>query len=210
MTTVPERGLGRDPFEELFPTQNPRPEISAEPPEAKPQKEQRARRRVKKPQTPQASEGKRPAPAAEPQSDEAREREPNADEQLEALRLELRAAQDAAESWKTRALDLERAPLLRAAELAAAPPPADGPMELLGLRIPADMRDDLREITQQLRRRGGTAVSQKRLPEQEVLAMALWLLGSPEDAEAMKQVGQLHDRFRRRRLVAELEASEEQ
>lgn len=96
------------------------------------------------------------------------------------------------------------APLLAVAEGLSEPPAAGEPLDLLSVRVPEDLRENLRDVTTFLRRRRGGKSSQKRLPEQEVVTMALWLLGDASDPVAMERLGELHDRFHQRRLAVEM------
>lgn len=95
-------------------------------------------------------------------------------------------------------------PLLAVAASLGDPPGADETLDLLSVRVSEDLRENLRDVTTFLRRRKGGRSSQKRLPEQEVVAMALWLLGDARDPEAMEALGELHDVFHQRRLAAEM------
>ncbi len=44
------------------------------------------------------------------------------------------------------------------------------------------------------------------LPEQEILALALWLLGDPHNGENLKRVAAAHDDYRASQLAAAAEA----
>jgi hypothetical protein len=61
------------------------------------------------------------------------------------------------------------------------------------------------ELTRALRARNGL-VSQKGLPEQEVLAMLIWAAGSPEDPETIERLDGLLSEFRARRYTAAAQA----
>ncbi|MFL5861213.1 MAG: hypothetical protein ACJ780_10575 [Solirubrobacteraceae bacterium] len=50
------------------------------------------------------------------------------------------------------------------------------------------------ELTTALRARGGTRQSQKALPEQEVLAVLIWLAGDPKDAATIQRLGRASPR----------------
>ncbi len=56
------------------------------------------------------------------------------------------------------------------------------------------------------RRGGGAPVSQKTLPEQEVLALALWLLGDPHNEQDLERIAAAHDEYRSRQLAAAADA----
>ncbi len=49
-------------------------------------------------------------------------------------------------------------------------------------------------------------MSQKTLPEQEVLALALWLLGDPHNAQALERIAAAHDEYRAGQLAAAADA----
>jgi hypothetical protein len=85
------------------------------------------------------------------------------------------------------------------------PPPLEEGLELLSTRLPISLRRTLSELTTALRARNGL-VSQKGLPEQEVLAMLIWAAGSPEDLETIERLDGLLSEFRARRYTAAAEA----
>jgi hypothetical protein len=86
-------------------------------------------------------------------------------------------------------------------------PPALGePLELISSRLPGSLRRSLTELTAALRARGGERLSQKTLPEQEVLAVLIWLAGSPEDPDAVARLAAAVNDFRARRYSAAAEA----
>ena len=80
------------------------------------------------------------------------------------------------------------------------PPPLDEPLTLVATRLPSSLDRALDEHTRQLRRRDGA--SQKRLPKQDVLALAVWALGDPDDEQARARLEALYDQYRGRRLAA--------
>jgi hypothetical protein len=63
-------------------------------------------------------------------------------------------------------------------------PALDETLELLSTRLPTSLRRSLSELTGALRARDGQRVSQKALPEQEVLAVIIWLAGSAQEPES--------------------------
>ena len=77
-------------------------------------------------------------------------------------------------------------------------PSLEAPTEVLSVRVPADLRENLRTWTTALRRRMG-ARSHKRLSEQEVATFLLWMLGDGEDPERVAHIEELFMEFRRRR-----------
>jgi len=83
------------------------------------------------------------------------------------------------------------------------PPPLSEPLELLSTRLPTSVRRSLSELTTALRARGDTRQSQKALPEQEVLAVLIWLAGDPKDAATIQRLGRALDAYRGRRYAAE-------
>lgn len=82
------------------------------------------------------------------------------------------------------------------------PPPLSEQLELLSTRLPASLRRSITDLTTALRARSGTRQSQKALPEQEVLAVLIWLAGDPEDPAAIHRLGQALDAYRGRRYAA--------
>ena len=87
-----------------------------------------------------------------------------------------------------------------------APPALNESLELLSTRLPVSLRRSLSELTAALRARDGGRVSQKSLPEQEVLALLIWLTGSAQDPRAVARLGAALDAFRARRYAAAAEA----
>jgi hypothetical protein len=86
------------------------------------------------------------------------------------------------------------------------PPALNESLELLSTRLPISLRRSLSELTGALRTRDGERVSQKSLPEQEVLAVIIWLAGSPQDPQAVARLGATLDAYRARRYAAAAEA----
>ena len=86
------------------------------------------------------------------------------------------------------------------------PPALDEPLTLVAARLPRSLDRVLDEHTQQLRR-ARDGVSQKKLPKQEVLAMAVWALGDPDDERTRDRLGALYEEYRGRRLAAAAEAA---
>ena len=86
------------------------------------------------------------------------------------------------------------------------PPPLNESLELLSTRLPTVLRRSLSEFTGALRARHGERVSQKSLPEQEVLAVLIWLAGSAHDPQAVARLGEALDAYRARRYAAAAEA----
>jgi hypothetical protein len=84
-----------------------------------------------------------------------------------------------------------------------APPPLSEPLELLSTRLPSSLRRSISELTTALRARGDTRQSQKSLPEQEVLAVLIWLAGDPNDPATTQRLGRALDTYRGRRYAAE-------
>ena len=82
------------------------------------------------------------------------------------------------------------------------PPPLSEQLELLSTRLPASLRRSITDLTTAMRARSGTRQSQKALPEQEVLAVLIWLAGDPEDPAAIHRLGQALDAYRGRRYAA--------
>jgi hypothetical protein len=83
------------------------------------------------------------------------------------------------------------------------PPPLSEPLELLSTRLPSSLRRSISELTTALRARGDTRQSQKALPEQEVLAVLIWLAGDPNDPATIQRLGRALDTYRGRRYAAE-------
>jgi hypothetical protein len=86
------------------------------------------------------------------------------------------------------------------------PPALNESLELLSTRLPTSLRRSLSELTSALRARGGERVSQKGLPEQEVLAVLIWLASSAENSQAVARLGAALDAYRARRYAAAAEA----
>ena len=86
------------------------------------------------------------------------------------------------------------------------PPALNESLELLSTRLPTSLRRSLSELTGALRARDGERVSQKGLPEQEVLAVLIWLAGSAENSQAVARLGAALDAYRARRYAAAAEA----
>lgn len=86
------------------------------------------------------------------------------------------------------------------------PPALDESLELLSTRLPTSLRRSLSEFTGALRTRDGERVSQKSLPEQEVLAVIIWLAGSAQEPRAVARLGAALDVYRARRYAAAAEA----
>jgi len=85
------------------------------------------------------------------------------------------------------------------------PPPLEEPLEFVSGRVPASLAQRLNAMTLALRQRQPTRASQKGLPQQEVLAVVLWALGDPDDAEAVDELADLHARYRAGRYAAAAE-----
>ena len=83
------------------------------------------------------------------------------------------------------------------------PPPLSEPLELLSTRLPSSLRRSISELTTALRARGDTRQSQKALPEQEVLAVLIWLAGNADDPATIQRLGRALDTYRGRRYAAE-------
>ncbi len=75
-------------------------------------------------------------------------------------------------------------------------------------RVPESLKVNLGRFTRALRERrsAGVPVSQKTLPEQEILALALWLLGDPHNDQDLERVAAAHDDYRASQLAAAAEA----
>lgn len=86
------------------------------------------------------------------------------------------------------------------------PPALNESLELLSTRLPVSLRRSLSELTGALRSRDGERVSQKSLPEQEVLAVIIWLAGSAQDPQVVARLGAALDAYRARRYAAAAEA----
>jgi hypothetical protein len=85
------------------------------------------------------------------------------------------------------------------------PPELDESLELVSSRIPVSLRRLLSELTNALREQGGGRVSQKGLPEQEVLAVLVWAAGSADDPEAVRRLERTLKAYRARRFAAAAE-----
>jgi hypothetical protein len=83
----------------------------------------------------------------------------------------------------------------------------DEPLTLVATRLPQSLDRALDAHTQQLRRRQGGA-SQKKVPKQEVLALAIWALGDPDDEQSRSRLEALYEEYRGRRLAAAAAALE--
>jgi len=83
------------------------------------------------------------------------------------------------------------------------PPPLSEQLELLSTRLPSSLRRSISELTMALRARSDTRQSQKALPEQEVLAVLIWLAGDPDDPVTIRGLGRALDTYRGRRYAAE-------
>jgi hypothetical protein len=83
------------------------------------------------------------------------------------------------------------------------PPALSEPLELLSTRLPSSLRRSISELTTALRARGDTRQSQKALPEQEILAVLIWLAGDPDDPATIQRLGRALDTYRGRRYAAE-------
>jgi hypothetical protein len=86
------------------------------------------------------------------------------------------------------------------------PPPIGEPLELLSTRLPGSLRRSLGDLTAALRTQGGAQLSQKSLPEQEVLAVLIWAAGSADDPDAVDRLAANVKAFRARRYAAAAEA----
>ena len=86
------------------------------------------------------------------------------------------------------------------------PPALNESLELLSTRLPTSLRRSLSEFTGALRTRDGERVSQKSLPEQEVLAILIWLAGSAQDPQAVARLAAALDAYSARRYAAAAEA----
>jgi hypothetical protein len=83
------------------------------------------------------------------------------------------------------------------------PPPADEMLTLLSARLPESLRARLAAFTAALRTREGSGhVSQKALPEQEVLALAVWALGDPNNPSAIDALARVRSDWHARRHAA--------
>ena len=90
----------------------------------------------------------------------------------------------------------------------AAPPSLEERLALVSHRVPESLKVNLGRFTRALRERrsAGVPVSQKTLPEQEILALALWLLGDPHNDQDLERVAAAHDDYRASQLAAAAEA----
>ena len=68
------------------------------------------------------------------------------------------------------------------------PPPLDEPLELVSTRLPTSLRRSLSELTTALRARRAARLP-KSLPEQEVIALLVWLAGAVDDPETDHSAG---------------------
>jgi hypothetical protein len=140
---------------------------------------------------------------AEPQPD--REREPQPDR--EPAPKTPRPKRQPSESTKPRLASVPPTPPQDAAKPDPLddlpdPPHLNESLELLSTRLPTSLRRSLADLTAGLRTRTGKRMSQKALPEQEVLAVLIWLAGSAENAHAVAQLGTALDAYRARRYAA--------
>ncbi len=86
------------------------------------------------------------------------------------------------------------------------PPALTESLERLSTRLPISLRRSLSELTSALRARDGVRVSQKSLPEQEVLGVLIWLAGSAANPQAVARLGAALDAYRARRYAAAAQA----
>ncbi len=86
------------------------------------------------------------------------------------------------------------------------PPPLDEALDLISSRLPSSLRRSLSELTAALRARSGERLSQKSLPEQEVLAVLIWAAGSADDPDAIARLAAHLNDFRARRYAAAAQA----
>lgn len=86
------------------------------------------------------------------------------------------------------------------------PPPLDETLDLISSRLPSSLRRSLSELTAALRVRSGERLSQKSLPEQEVLAVLIWAAGSADDPDAVARLATNLNDFRARRYAAAAQA----
>ena len=157
------------------------------------------RRSSSQPTAPAAEEEIAPAPtevsealaAARPTSTRSRNRAPGS--APESQRLSAVDDQDGSDELR---VELARLP---------APPELDESLELVSSRIPGSLRRSLSDLTSALRQQGGGRVSQKGLPEQEVLAVLVWAAGSADDPEAVRRLERTLKAYRARRFAAAAE-----
>lgn len=118
-----------------------------------------------------------------------------------------RPASDNAQAPPIR-LDERRSPSPTPAAQLAAPPALEERLALVSHRVPESLKVNLGHFTRALRERrgGGAPVSQKTLPEQEVLALALWLLGDPHNEQDLERIAAAHDEYRAGQLAAAADA----
>lgn len=137
----------------------------------------------------------------------ARGQEPQPTSTNPGLRPEPLPAPDTAQAPPTR-LDERRSPSTTPAAQLAAPPALEERLALVSHRVPESLKVNLGHFTRVLRERrgGGAPVSQKTLPEQEVLALALWLLGDPHNAQGLERIAAAHDEYRAGQLAAAADA----
>jgi len=124
-----------------------------------------------------------------------------------STRTEPRPTTDAAQTPPTRLRERRPSSPPPAAH-PAAPPPLEERLALVSHRVPESLKVNLGRFTRALRDRRGTGapVSQKTLPEQEVLALALWLLGDPRNDQDLERIAAAHDDYRASQLAAAAEA----
>jgi len=83
---------------------------------------------------------------------------------------------------------------------AGEPPPLDERLELISARLPASLAGRPARMAVKLRER--TGVTQKALPAQELIAVALWaVMGDPDDPDAVDAFEQLLRTYRSRRYA---------
>lgn len=137
-------------------------------------------------------------PGASPASDAPRPSRARARPKAALTSVPAREPADQAEEPTTPVEPTPAAPL--------APPALAEPLELLSTRLPGSLRRNISEMTAALRARQGGRASQKSLPEQEVLAVMIWLAGSPQDPHAVERLGRALDSYRAQRYAAEARA----
>lgn len=118
-----------------------------------------------------------------------------------------RQASDTAQAPPAR-LDERRSPSPTPTAPLLAPPALEERLALVSHRVPESLKVNLGHFTRALRERrgGGAPVSQKTLPEQEVLALALWLLGDPRNDQNLERIAAAHDDYCANQLTAAAEA----
>ena len=86
------------------------------------------------------------------------------------------------------------------------PPALEETLELISSRLPSSLRRSLSELTAALRARSGERLSQKSLPEQEILAVLIWAAGSADDPDAVDRLAANLNDYRARRYAAAAQA----